>query len=208
VHSGRWTEEDYKVHCLPEGAGPYDHLTEEDWEEWEKQQNEAEKNQPWCDYCHPSSNCDGDHGDEMRGGFLLYKGPAFSPLTVPEAKPTCGPTLKCSWPEFCRCGWQFAPEAEVAQFRGGTAKWDSAAERWNWTSTSTSYSSTWSQHFPYKNEQQQVVDYIEEVDQWSKDMARIIAESRALRQAPPSAFADLAALDDDDTIPEVDIESA
>jgi hypothetical protein len=215
---GRWTEDDYKLHCLPENAGPYDHLTEEDWEEWEAQQKEAEKNEPWCNYCHRDSGCDGDHGDEMRGGFLLYKGPTISPLTAPslpqaqappqaQLKPTCGPTLKCSWPEFCRCGWQFHPLHEVAQFRGGTAEWDSATERWNWTSASTLYSSTWSMHFPFKTEQEQVLDYIEEVDQWSKDMARIIAESRALREAPLSAFADLAALEDDDTIPDVDIDA-
>jgi hypothetical protein len=209
-----WTKEDYTQHCLPQDAGPYDHLTEEDWKEWESQQNEAEKNQPWCNYCHRDSNCDGDHGDEMRDGFLLYKGPTISPLTVPslapaqaQLRPTCGPTLKCSWPEFCRCGWQFHPTHEVAQFRGGTAEWDAKTERWNWTSASTSYSSTWSRHFPFKTEQEQVLDYIEEVDQWSKDMARIIAESRALREAPLSAFADLAALEDDDTIPDVDIDA-
>jgi len=218
----RWSTEDYKLHCLPENAGPYDHLTEEDWIDWEREQAEYEKNQPWCDYCHRDSGCDGDHGDEMRGGFLLYKGPTISPLTAPslpqaqaqpqaqepaQLKPTCGPTLKCSWPEFCRCGWQFHPLHEVAQFRGGTAEWDSATERWNWTSASTSYSSTWSMHFPFKTEQEQVLDYIDEVDQWSKDMARIIAESRALREAPLSAFADLAAVEDDDTIPDVDIDA-
>lgn len=217
----RWSTEDYKLHCLPQNAGPYDHLTEEDWKEWESQQNEAEKNQPWCNYCHRDSNCDGDHGDEMRDGFLLYKGPTISPLTVPslapaqaqaqpqaQLRPTCGPTLKCSWPEFCRCGWQFHPTHDVAQFRGGTAEWDAKTETWNWTSTSTTYSSTWSMHFPFKTEQEQILDYIDEVDQWSKDMARIIAESRALREAPLSAFADLAALEDDDTIPDVDIEAA
>jgi hypothetical protein len=26
-----------------------------------------------CNYCHPSSGCDGDHGDEMRDGFIIRK---------------------------------------------------------------------------------------------------------------------------------------
>ena len=234
-----WTERDYKAHCLPEGAGPYDHLTEEDWVEWERQRNEDEAHGPWCDYCHRDSGCDGDHGDEMRDGFLLRKGPAFSPLTVappiapvqqvmaqaqpqpepqaqpqPEAQPNCGPTLKCAWPDLCRCGWQFHPAHRMLEFRDGTAKWDSATERWTWTSTSTSYSSTWSRHFPYQAEpeaqpeHQQVLNYIEEVDAWSKDVARLIAESKAIREAPLSAFAELAHQEDDDTIPEVDIEAA
>ena len=217
----QWTEEEYKQHCLPKDAGPYDHLTEEDWDEWEQQRLEAEKNEPWCTYCHPHSGCDGDHGDEMRGGFLLRKGPVISPLTVPQpeaqaqpqpqAQPICNPSLQCSWPNFCRCGWQFTSWADVAQFRGGTAKWDSTSEYWTWTSTSTSYSSTWSQYFPLHEQQeaqQQIEDYIEEVDKWTKDLARIIAESKAIREAPLSAFAELAAQEDDDTIPEADIEAA
>jgi hypothetical protein len=212
----QWTEEDYKLHCLPKDAGPYDHLTEEDWADWEQQQQEAEKNEPWCDYCHPQSGCDGDHGDEMRDGFILRKGPLISPLTVPQPQaqpqPICSPTLQCSWPEFCRCGWQYHPLHEVAQFRGGTAEWDAKAERWTWTSTSTSYSSTWSQHFPLQEQPQpqaqQIQDYIEEVDQWTRDTERLIAESKAIREAPLSAFAELAGLEDDDTIPEVDIEAA
>jgi hypothetical protein len=31
-------------------------------------------NDPDCNYCHPQSGCDGDHGDEMRGGFIVRKG--------------------------------------------------------------------------------------------------------------------------------------
>jgi len=50
--------------------------------------------------------------------------------------------------------------------------------------------------------------YLEEVDAWTRDLQRLIAESRAIREAPLSAFADLAALEDDDTIPEVDIDAA
>jgi hypothetical protein len=213
----QWTEEDYLEHCLPKDAGPYDHLTEEDWVEWELQRQETEKNEPWCTYCHPQSGCDGDHGDEMRDGFLLRKGPLVSPITVPQeqpeaqvqpqVKPICRPTLQCSWPEFCRCGWQFTPQADVAQFRGGTAEWDAKTESWNWTSTSTPYSSTWSMHFPLQTEQEQIQGYIEEVDQWTRDMERLIAESKAIREAPLSAFASLADQEDDDTIPEVDIEA-
>ena len=33
---------------------------------------------PWCNYCHPDSGCDGDHGDECResgGGGPIYRGP-------------------------------------------------------------------------------------------------------------------------------------
>jgi hypothetical protein len=213
----QWTEEDYKLHCLPKNAGPYDHLTEEDWDEYERQV-EAEKRDIWSTTGGRShSDCYGNHGDEMRDGFILHKGPVVSPITVPQAQeqpqvqpqPICSPTLQCSWPEFCRCGWQFNPVHEVAQFRGGTAEWDAKTERWTWTSTSTLYSSTWSQHFPLNEQaQEQINDYIEEVDQWTKDMVRLVAESKALREAPLSAFADLAGQEDDDTIPEVDIEAA
>jgi hypothetical protein len=116
----------------PLPPGPYDHLTEQDY-------NEGEKNQPVCEYCHPDSGCDADHTDEMRDGFLVRKGPPFSPITVPS---------------------------------------------------------------------QAIMDYSDEVDTWARDLARIVAESKALREAPLSAFADLANLEDDDTIPEVDIEAA
>lgn len=209
----QWTQEDYHAHCLPKDAGPYDHLTEDDWVEYERQV-EAEKRGVWCTTAgHSHSDCDGNHGDEMREGFILHKGPVISPLTVPQAQaqaqPICSPTLQCSWPEFCRCGWQFHPERQVAQFRGGTAEWDAKTERWTWTSTSTLYSSTWSQHFPLNEQaQEQINDYIEEVDEWTRNMERLIAESKAIREAPLSAFADLAGHDDDDTIPEVDIEAA
>jgi hypothetical protein len=141
----QWTQEDYHAHCLPKDAGPYDHLTEDDWDEYERQV-EAEKRGVWCTTAgHSHSDCDGNHGDEMRDGFILHKGPVISPLTVPQ------------------------PQAQA---------------------------------------QEQIQDYIEEVDQWTKDMVRIIAESKAIREAPLSAFADLAGHDDDDTIPEVDIEAA
>jgi hypothetical protein len=61
---------------------------------------------------------------------------------------------------------------------------------------------------PQAQAQEQIQDYIEEVDQWTRNMERLIAESKAIREAPLSAFADLAGHDDDDTIPEVDIEAA
>uniref|UniRef100_A0A6C0AME1 Uncharacterized protein n=1 Tax=viral metagenome TaxID=1070528 RepID=A0A6C0AME1_9ZZZZ len=48
----------------------------------------------------------------------------------------------------------------------------------------------------------------QEIDYWARDLERLVAESKAIRQAPTSAFADLAAMDDDDSIPEVDIDAA
>jgi hypothetical protein len=243
--AARWTEQDYLEHCLPKNAGPYDHLTEEDWEEYERQQAEDEKNQPWCNYCHPQSGCDGDHGDEMRGGFLLYRGPVVSPLTVPQAqaqpqeqpqeqaqlqpeeRPACSPSLQCYWPEFCRCGWQYDPIHQVLEYRDGTAKWDPMTEVWTWISKYGGAYRHYRDHFPLygqpqapgqqrqrgqqqqqEQEQQQIQAYIEEVDAWARDVERLIAESKAIREAPLSAFADLAGLEDDDTIPEVDIDAA
>jgi len=139
--SRHWTEDDYKAHCLPKNTGPYDHLTEKDWPESENETNDKWGKGPWCDYCHVDSQCDGDHSDEMREGFLFRKGPASSPLTL-----------------------SIPP--------------------------------------------QQVMGYIDEVDSWAKDLERLIAESKAIREAPLSSFADLASYEDDDTIPEVDIEAA
>ena len=102
----RWTEEDYREHCAPV--------------EWPEQE------EPTCHYCHPSSGCDGDHGDECRDGFgPIYKGRIpSSPLTLPA------PTVL------------------------------SASEQ-------------------------------EEVDEWTRDIQRLIAESKAIREAPDSAFASL-----------------
>lgn len=117
----QWTEEEYKAHCLPKNAGPYDHLTEEDWNEYEKS--------------HRDSGCEGDQTNGG-SGVLLCKVPLVSPITVPQ-------------------------ELSIA-----------------------------------------------EDDGWVKDLVRLVAESKAIREAPLSAFADLAALEDDDTIPEVDIEAA
>lgn len=142
----------------------------------------------------------------------LPKGPTFSPLTLPDTLPVCGPGIGCSWPYECRCGWQYLPECEVAQFRNGTAKWDPSTEFWTWTSNCGK--NTHRLHFPSpvtSNEEAiatSAAKYLEEVDAWSRDVERLIAESKAIREAPLSAFASLAAEDDDDTIPEVDIEAA
>jgi hypothetical protein len=99
-------------------------------------------------------------------------------------------------------------KGEVLQFRDGTAKWDPSTEFWTWTSK---WGDTHSLHFPSAPAlsaiQQSAATYLEEVDAWTKDTERIIAESKALREAPLSAFAELASQEDDDTIPEVDIEA-
>ena len=136
-----WTEEDYQQHCAPLGqqVDSWADMSEEDWADYQKHCEEDERKQPWCSNCHPDSGCDGDHGDEMRDGFLLRKGPAPSPLTISTI-------------------------------------------------------------------QQSAAEYAEEVDQWAKDLARLVAESRALRKAPLTAFAPFDLGDDD--VPMVDIEEA
>ena len=141
LEASAWTEEDYQEHCAPLGqqVDPWADMSEEDWADYQKHCEEDERNQPWCSNCHPDSGCDGDHGDEMRGGFLLRKGPAPSPLTISTI-------------------------------------------------------------------QQGAAAYAEEVDQWAKDLARLVAESRALREAPLTAFAPFDLGDDD--VPMVDIEDA
>jgi hypothetical protein len=55
--------------------------------------------------------------------------------------------------------------------------------------------------------QQRVMSYIDKVDAWARDVERLIAESKAIREAPLASFADLAGYEDDDSIPEVDIEA-
>ena len=76
----QWTEEEYLEHCEPSGpqqVDPWASMTEEDWAEYKRQQDEADKNEPWCTYCHPQSGCDGDHTDELNNGtfirFLIRK---------------------------------------------------------------------------------------------------------------------------------------
>jgi hypothetical protein len=42
---------------------------------------------PDCNYCHPQSGCDGDHGDEMRGGFIVRKGAVIWNPAVADLPP-------------------------------------------------------------------------------------------------------------------------
>jgi len=39
----------------------------------EQDQEDNKGQEPWCMWCPVTSGCDGDHGDEMRDGFLLIK---------------------------------------------------------------------------------------------------------------------------------------
>ena len=101
-----WTEEEYAEHCAPAANQPldpcdeyekycddyrkhceeefaeYERHSKEEFDRYVKQCEEDEKNGPWCSDCHPQSGCDGDHGDEMRSGVFVRKGPCVSPLTV------------------------------------------------------------------------------------------------------------------------------
>jgi hypothetical protein len=45
--------------------------------------------EPDCLVCHPESGCDGDHGDEMRGGFFIRKSGPGQPrsLLAPPPRP-------------------------------------------------------------------------------------------------------------------------
>lgn len=58
-----WSEEEYEARAAAAGL---DTRTEE-----EMYGREAD-----CRYCDSRSGCDGDHGDEMRGGFIVRKGAA------------------------------------------------------------------------------------------------------------------------------------
>lgn len=70
----------------------------------------AEDTGPDCNYCHPSSGCDGDHGDEMRDGFIVRK-PALRPVfTLGRGGPTCTPGCACNWGER-KCSDRLADEA-------------------------------------------------------------------------------------------------
>ena len=54
-------------------------LNMEEWlatateDELEDYRRHCEDSGPDCNYCDPSSGCDGDHGDEMRDGFIVRK---------------------------------------------------------------------------------------------------------------------------------------
>ena len=84
------------------------------------------------------------------------------PCILAPEKPVCNPG-GCSWPEFCRCGWQYDPVHEVLQFRDGTAKWDPSTETWTWTSKytdamippGTQYDKEHRMHFPYQEQEQE-----------------------------------------------------
>ena len=138
---------------------PYLSWSQEELDEYIREQQEDEKNQPWCHYCHPQSGCDGDHGDECRasgGGGPIYRGPAFSPITVPMAMAMASPE-----PE---------PEPEplviIAQA------------------------------------QETIAECVDEIEAWARSLEALIADSRAIREAPLSAFANLAHHDDDDDVSE------
>ena len=64
---------------------------------------------PDCNYCDPRSGCDGDHGDQMRDGFIVRK-PALKPaFTLGLGGPTCSPGCACIWGER-KCSDRLADE--------------------------------------------------------------------------------------------------
>jgi hypothetical protein len=72
-------------------------------EEYEEEQYDP--NEPWCTTCHPQSGCDGDHGDEMRGGYLLYKGRDYRLFPELKAPAACSHGHIGSDPP-CRTCWE------------------------------------------------------------------------------------------------------
>ena len=131
--AARWTEDEYNEHCAPVDFGAEWNRAEQEWA--------AEREDPSCHYCHPTSGCDGDHGDECRDGIgPIYKGPRLpaSPLTVP-------------------------PQTLVAESN-------------------------------------------EDLDEWANSIQRLIAESKAIREAPNSTFVSAADLEDDTDYDKVNIE--
>jgi len=219
-----WTEEDYQEHCAPSGpqeVDPWADITEEDWADYQRHCEEDERNQPSCHWCHPDSGCDGDHGDEMRDGFLLRRSAALpaaqpQPWTEEDYEEHCAPQLfiteddesfaqrnyeeQDDWCDRCssplhRCG------GEHSEMRNGATLAPTpspltvpqARAQPNCTPSASAI-------------QQTAAAYAEEVDQWAKDLARLIAESRALREAPLTAFAPFDLGDDD--VPMLDIEEA
>lgn len=63
----------HKRRTTVEGVTPL-HIQEWTPEDSEAYQRHCDENQgPDCSHCHPESGCDGDHGDEMRDGFIIRK---------------------------------------------------------------------------------------------------------------------------------------
>jgi hypothetical protein len=119
----------------------YASWSQEEIDDYMRQQQEDEKNQPCCHYCHPLSF-------RESGVTPIYRGPAFSPITVPELEPM----------------------------------------------------------FIIARAQRTITDCIDEIEAWTRSLEALIADSRAIREAPLSAFANLAGHKDDDTISEPNID--
>jgi hypothetical protein len=119
----------------------YASWSQEEIDDYMRQQQEDEKNQPCCHYCHPLSF-------RESGVTPIYSGPAFSPITVPE------------------------PEPLVVIARA----------------------------------QRTIAECVDEIEAWTRSLETLIADSRAIREAPLSAFANLAGHEDDDTISEANID--
>lgn len=95
------------------------------------EQEQYDPNEPWCDTCHPQSGCDGDHGDEMRGGHLIRKGRDYRLFPELKAPAACshghiGPDPPCRtcWEEdgsnspWLRTRWGMA---EIMKGGGGSS---------------------------------------------------------------------------------------
>ena len=92
---------------------------------------EYDANEPWCDTCHPQSGCDGDHGDEMRGGHLIRKGRDYrlfpelkAPAACSHGHIGCDPPCRACWEEdgsnspWLRTRWGMA---EIMKGGGGSS---------------------------------------------------------------------------------------
>jgi hypothetical protein len=107
----------------------------------EYMRQETGQNQPCCHYCYPLSF-------RESGISPIYRGPTFSPITLPEPEPM----------------------VVIAQA------------------------------------QKTISDCIDEIEAWTRSLEALIADSRAIREAPLSVFANLAGHKDDDTISEPNID--
>jgi hypothetical protein len=86
--------------------------------------------------------------ESPESGVPIYRGPAFSPITLPMAEPL----------------------VVIAQA------------------------------------QKTITDCIDEIEAWTRSLEALIADSRAIREAPLSAFENLARHDDDDTLSEPNLD--